>query len=130
MDAGVPYIHWHPEQIGSPTLNSTYYYRSYLYDVTYWRLFYDTWLLNNLEEKISVCVMFLTTAKKMWDILKVMYGNERNPSRVFKIYERVFELKQGDRFVPEFYGEFKGLIDELEMHQPAITNAATLREYR
>ena len=45
-----------------------------------------------------------------------MYGNEKNPSRVFEIYERLFELKQGDIFVPEFYGELKRLIDELEMH--------------
>jgi len=52
----------------------------------------------------------------MWDTLKVMHGNEKNPSRVFEIYERLFELKQGDRLVPEFYGELKGLIDELETH--------------
>ena len=79
-----------------------------------------TWLLNSLEEKITGTVMFLTTAKDMWNTLKVMYGNENNPSRVFKIYERLFELKQGDRFVPEFYGELKGLIYELKMHQPAV----------
>jgi len=33
----------------------------------------------------------------MWDTLKVMYGNKKNPSRVFKIYEHLFELKQGVR---------------------------------
>ena len=53
-----------------------------------------TWLLNSLEEKISSSVMFLPAAKEMWDTLKVMYGNE-NPSRVFEIYEHLFELKQG-----------------------------------
>jgi len=52
-----------------------------------------TWLLNSLEEKISCSVMFLATAKEMWDTLKVMYDNEKNPSRVFEIYERLFELK-------------------------------------
>ena len=66
----------------------------------------------------------------MWDTLKVMHGNEKNPSRVFEIYERLFELKQGDRLVPEFYDELKGLIDELEMHQHIVTDAATLKEYR
>ena len=81
-----------------------------------------TWLLNNLEEKISGSLMFLTTTKKMWDTLKVMYGNEKNPSRAFEIYEM---LKQGDRSVSEFYGELKSLVDELEMHQPAVTDAAT-----
>ena len=72
-------------------------------------------LLTSLEKKISGSVMFLTAAKEMWDTLKVMYGNEKNPSRVFEIYERLFELKQGDRPMPEFYGKFKGLIDELEI---------------
>jgi len=31
--------------------------------------------------------------------------------------------------VLEFYRELKSLIDELEMHQPAITNAMTLGGY-
>ena len=49
---------------------------------------------------------------------------------MFEIYERLFELKQEDRSVPEFYGELKGLIDELEMHQLAVTDVTTLRGYR
>jgi len=69
--------------------------------------------------KISGSVMFLTTVKEMWDTLKVMYENEKNPSRIFEIYERLFELKQGDKYVPE-----------LEMHRPAVTSVATLRGYR
>ena len=44
-----------------------------------------TWLFNNLEEKISGSVMFLTTAKEMWDTLKVIYENEKNLSRMFEI---------------------------------------------
>jgi len=52
-----------------------------------------TWFFNSLEEKIDGSVMFLTTAKEKWNTLKVMYGNE-NPSKVFEIYERMFELKQ------------------------------------
>ena len=59
-----------------------------------------------------------------------MYDNEKNPSRVFEIYEHLFELKQGDRSMPEFYGKLKGLIDELEMYQPSVTDVATLRGYR
>jgi len=48
--------------------------------------------------------------------MKVIYGNEKNPSRVFEIYERLFELKQRDRSVLEFYEELKSLIDELKIH--------------
>ena len=46
----------------------------------------------------------------------MIYENEKNLSRVFEIYECLFELKQKDRSVLEFYGELKNLIDELEMH--------------
>jgi len=60
----------------------------------------------------------------------MVYRDEKNPSRVFEIYKCLFELKQGDKSVPKFYRELNGLIDELEMHQPALTDAATLREYR
>jgi len=56
-----------------------------------------------------------------------MYDNKKNPSRVFEIYECLFELKQRDKFAVEFYGELEGLIDELEMHQHDVSDAATLR---
>jgi len=71
----------------------------------------------------------LTTAKEMWDTLKMIYGNEKNLLRVSEIYERLFELKQGDKSVREFYAELKSLINELEMHQPTVTDAVTLRGY-
>ena len=61
--------------------------------------------------------------------MKVMYGNEKNPSRVFKIYERLFELKKEDKSLPKFYEELKGLIDELETHQLVVMDVATLRRY-
>ena len=127
MGTSVLHIHWRLEQIGHllqfppDDTDPTY--------VTWFTGDYSVmiWLLNSLEEKISSSVMFLPTAKNMWDILKVMYENEKNLSRVFEIYERLFELKQGNRSVPEFYSEVKGLIDELEMHQLSVTDAATLR---
>jgi len=65
-------------------------------------------------------IMFLTTTKKMWDTLKVMYKNKKTPSRVFEIYERLFELKQRGRSVFEFYKELKSLIDELEIYRSAL----------
>ena len=48
----------------------------------------------------------------------MMYGNEKNLSKVFEIYERLFELKQGD--ISILYGEIKSLINKLKMHQSAL----------
>ena len=42
-----------------------------------------------------------------------MYDNKKNPSRVFKIYEHMFELKQGDKSLVEIYEKLKSLVDEL-----------------
>ena len=53
-----------------------------------------------------------------------MYKNE-NLSRVFEIGEYLFELKQRDMSMHEFYGELKSLINELEMHQYDVTDATT-----
>lgn len=32
-----------------------------------------TWLLNNMDEKVSVGVMFLKTIKKIWDTLNMLF---------------------------------------------------------
>ena len=39
-----------------------------------------------------------------------MYGNEKKPSRVFEIYERLFEFKQEDRSISEFMENSKVLL--------------------
>ena len=90
MGLGVPYIHWCSEQTGSSTITFNSCYGSTYVTCLTRDYFVRTWLLNGLEEKISGSVMFLPTAKEMWDTLNVMYGNEKNPSRVFEIYECLF----------------------------------------
>jgi len=42
-----------------------------------------------MKEKNSGNIIFLTIAKELLD---TMYGNEKNPSRVFDIYKRLFGL--------------------------------------
>lgn len=53
-------------------------------------------LLNNMKEKVIYGIMLLKTAKKIWDILKELYGYEKNISRVFKLYGCLFTLQQGE----------------------------------
>ena len=79
MSASVLHIYWRSEQMAhllqSPSADTDPKYMTWLtgnYSVM-------TWLLNSLEKKINGSVKFLTSAKEMWDTLKVMYGNEKNP---------------------------------------------------
>jgi len=50
-----------------------------------------------MNEKVSVGLVFLKTAKDVWDTLKEMYSNEQNISRVVDLYERLFALRQDGR---------------------------------
>ncbi|KAG6510192.1 hypothetical protein ZIOFF_028201 [Zingiber officinale] len=51
------------------------------------------WLLNSMEESVTTNVMFVETAKEMWDALRGMYSNDKNISRVFELYEKLFSLR-------------------------------------
>lgn len=65
-------------------------------------------------------------------ILKKVYGNDKNISRVFKLYEYLFTLKQGNMSVFVYYSalrgtlhELKGTLHELKVHQ----DHKNLRQY-
>jgi len=45
------------------------------------------WLVNSTDVKVSAGVMFLRTAKEIWDTLKEMYVNEKNIFIVFELYK-------------------------------------------
>ncbi|KAG8373563.1 hypothetical protein BUALT_Bualt11G0037500 [Buddleja alternifolia] len=87
-------------------------------------------LINSIEERISSSVVFLPTAKRIWDMLHELYGNEKNISRVFELYEQLFSLQQGDHSVTELYTTLHGILDELDIHQPLLLDLIKLHEYR
>ena len=68
-----------------------------------------------MESSIARGVMILRPAKTIWDTLNTTYGHEKNSSRVFKIYEQIFILRQGDRLVQEHFTVLQRLIDELKI---------------
>ena len=80
-----------------------------------------------MDPTVASNVMFLTPTKTIWDTFKETYGHEKNISCVFKIYEQLFSLQQGDHSVHEIYTSLCALLDELEVHQSIVSHAKTLR---
>ncbi|KAK4390000.1 Retrovirus-related Pol polyprotein from transposon TNT 1-94 [Sesamum angolense] len=78
-----------------------------------------------MEESVSANVMFLNTAKAMWDALHDMYSHEKNISRVFELYERLFSLKQDGRAVSDYFALLKGTSDEILLYHPLSCDAQT-----
>jgi len=55
------------------------------------------------------------------------YSLENNAFWVFEVYEVAFSLYQSDRFVAEYYGQFRGMIDVLNQYHTLTTDLETAR---
>ena len=62
--------------------------------------------------------------------MKTTYRHEKNISRVFEIYEHLFNLRQGDSLVEDHYTTFRELLDELDVCQPLVADVNKMRQYR
>ncbi|KAK3420744.1 hypothetical protein EUGRSUZ_G01582 [Eucalyptus grandis] len=116
----LPYLTTHP-----PDENSRDYHG--------WMRENDTllvWLWNNMEPSIAANVMFHTTAKGVWDDLMESYSQHKNMSRVYELYEKIFNFKQGDKSLGEYYSALKGMWEELNLYQPITTDLERLKTQR
>lgn len=84
-----------------------------------------TWILNSLEPAISQNIMCLDTAKAMWDALREMFFNDKNISRVFELYEKLFSHTQDTQSVNDYFSTLKGLADEILVYHPLSCDATT-----
>ncbi|KAG6431871.1 hypothetical protein SASPL_103441 [Salvia splendens] len=84
-----------------------------------------TWLLNSLEPAISQNIMCLDSAKAMWDALREMFFNDKNVSRVFELYEKLFSHTQDTQSVNDYFSTLKGLADEILVYHPLSCDATT-----
>ena len=83
-----------------------------------------------MEPSVAANVMSYTTAKGVWNDLQESFSQDTNLSRVYDLYERLFNCKQGDRSIAEFYSSLKGIWEELNVHQPLTTDLNTLKAQR
>ncbi|KAG6385467.1 hypothetical protein SASPL_154302 [Salvia splendens] len=84
-----------------------------------------TWLLNSLEPAISQNIMCLDSAKAMWDALREMFFNDKNVSRIFELYEKLFSHTQDTQSVNDYFSTLKGLADEILVYHPLSCDATT-----
>ena len=73
------------------------------------------WLVNSMRSSIGKTYMFLPTAKKVWDIVRETYSDVENSSQIFEIKTRIWQLRQGEKEVTEYYIEMKSLWQELDL---------------
>ena len=76
-----------------------------------------SWLTNYLAEHIAASVIYVNTAKGVWDDLQERYF-QGNGTRVFHLKQAISFFKQGQQDVSTYYTNLKGLWDEFLNYRP------------
>ncbi|KZV50721.1 hypothetical protein F511_19633, partial [Dorcoceras hygrometricum] len=73
------------------------------------------WLINSMEKNISRRYLWFQTAKEVWDVVRRMYSDLGNTSRVFELRYKLKEIKQGSHIVTHYFSELQELWQELDL---------------
>ena len=67
-----------------------------------------------MKPVIGKTYIFLPTAKDVWGAIRETYSDAKNAPQIFELKMRLWQMKQGDREVTEYYTEMLGLWQELD----------------
>ncbi|XP_042511652.1 uncharacterized protein LOC122086742 [Macadamia integrifolia] len=79
---------------------------------------------------VATNVMFHSTAKGVWDDLRETYSQEKNMTRIYDIYEKLFWFFQSEKSLSEYYNTFRGMVEKLNVFQPLTTDIDKLKAQR
>jgi hypothetical protein len=85
-------------------------------------------LLNSMEPKIAEIFTFSDTAQELWESVKGLYGHQHNAARIYQLQQAINNCEQGDRSFVEYFGELKGMWDELGLYRPPTIDLVTLQK--
>lgn len=61
------------------------------------------WLLSSMKSKISEHYLFLETAHQIWDALVKTYSQIRHAAKVYDLWQRIAQFRQGDQTLAIYY---------------------------
>ena len=73
-------------------------------------------MLDQLHESSNWQNVYVPpTTKDVWDAIRETYSNAKSASQIFELKTRLWQMKQGDREVTEYYSEILGLWQDLDL---------------
>uniref|UniRef100_A0A2N9GDP6 CCHC-type domain-containing protein n=1 Tax=Fagus sylvatica TaxID=28930 RepID=A0A2N9GDP6_FAGSY len=76
-----------------------------------------SWITNCLSKQIHATVLYVYTAKEVWDDLQQRYS-QSNGTRVHHLKQAIASLKQDNMPVSDYFTQLKGLWDEFLNYKP------------
>ncbi|KAK3224572.1 hypothetical protein Dsin_004434, partial [Dipteronia sinensis] len=77
-----------------------------------------SWLIHSMEEHIGSLYLVHTTAKVIWDKVKLAYSDLENSSQLCELRDHARDLKQGSTDVTEYYTALIKVWQELDLFEP------------
>ncbi|KAF3779034.1 hypothetical protein EJ110_NYTH34942 [Nymphaea thermarum] len=75
-----------------------------------------TWIVNFVSAEIQPLILQKKTARDMWMVLEQMYGQNKMAICTYQVMKTVYNLRQGNSFVADYYGALKAKWEELDYH--------------
>lgn len=79
-----------------------------------------TWIVNAVDQSIAKSIMYLPTAKQMWQDLHDQFKQSDGP-RTAEIKQQIYAETQGSQSVSEYYTRLKQLWEKLKNHEEPYT---------
>lgn len=79
-----------------------------------------TWIVNAVDKPIAKSIMYLTTARQMWEDIHDQFKQSDGP-RTAEIKQQIYAEVQGSQSVSEYYTKLKQLWVELKNHEDPYT---------
>nr|XP_017233416.1 PREDICTED: uncharacterized protein LOC108207484 [Daucus carota subsp. sativus] len=76
-----------------------------------------SWILNSVSAEIRTSIVYMSTAKKMWDDLEKRF-QQNNVPRLFQLKTDLVSLTQGTKSITTYFTMFRSLFDELDNLNP------------
>ena len=69
-----------------------------------------------MKPTIGKTYMFLPTVNDVWDAIRETYSDAENASQIFELKTWLWQMKQGDQEVTEYYTKMLGLWHDLDFN--------------
>ncbi|GFZ18600.1 hypothetical protein Acr_27g0003390 [Actinidia rufa] len=87
-------------------------------------------LWNSMEPKISGCLVFLNSAKRVWDGAKDKYSRLDNLRRTYELHQTFISLTLEDMSLEDYYARFRSVCDELDLAKPFLIDISVMQKQR
>ncbi|XP_074351589.1 uncharacterized protein LOC141690714 [Apium graveolens] len=76
-----------------------------------------SWILFNLDESIAKSVLFMRTAKEIWDDIEERFGYALM-TQIYSLEQQMLEISQGQDSISEFFTKMKTIWDGINDANP------------